>query len=106
MDKFKIEKFGEETKKRAKLVYKFCNLMFQPHECPLWILDEHQVDDVLVEMDDENYISYDAVWEKISMKYGVVLKLKDHFMYFWEFLDYLESEQKRQKTQKLLPKPE
>ena len=43
--------------------------------------------------------------DKISKTYGFEVTEEELGLDFWTLLDYLEREQIRQKTQKLLPKP-
>ena len=98
---------GKEIKKRSSLVNKFYRLILEPNEYPPSpIYDDDDVEYVLINVDGESDPEYKLILEKIANSYGVKVKYTDLWMYFWEFLDYLESEQERQKTQKLLPKPE
>ena len=98
----------EEIKKRQLLVEKFYKLVLKEDEYPEGVDDFDRGYNVCYKIynkiGDEKAEEY--LTEKISKAYGVHFH-KDYLDEdFWILLDYLEQEQQRQKTQKLLPKPD
>ena len=99
----------EEIKKRQSLVEKFCKLILKEDEYPEFALDDfdpvydvcHKVYDKMGDEEADRYLS-----DKISKAYGFEVTEEELGLDFWTLLDYLEREQERQKTQKLLPKPD
>ena len=91
-----------EIRKREKLALEFFKKILKENEYPKWtIFDEDDVESICIDMEEEPSLE-----ERIKKEYSIIVTYKDLWMPFWQFLDYLEEEQERQKNQKLLPKPE
>ena len=106
MNKIIVRHPEPEMKAREKLAYKFYELIFKEDEYPESVLDDDELHAVCCNLWDKykgNYREY--IMDRVLKLYGIKVIDDDFSVEFWQILDYLEAEQIRFKTQKLLPKP-